>query len=105
MKYKLSLSQAQEIAKSLKKKYKFGESTCPVWFGGTCTSMGQDGGYNVSVCIPAWSAITEDEKNVFLEPFEGANISLRVVVPAKPYVSKKNEEEEDVKKKKRRSTR
>lgn len=110
MRQKLTLEQAKEIAESLKKKYKFGKPACPSWFKNTCTPMEQDGGYTVSICIPAWSAIPEEEQNIFLEPFEGTHVTLRVVTPPKPYVSKKNDSAEDKgkqddKTKKRRSRR
>lgn len=110
MNEKISLERAKEIAEKLKKKYKFGKSTCPAWFKNTCTPMEQNGYYTVSVCIPAWSAISEEEQNIFLESFEGIRVTLRVVTPPKPYVSKKNDPaedkgKEDDKTKKRRSRR
>jgi len=111
MKQKITLEQAKEIAEKLKKKYKFGKSSCPAWFKNTCTPMEQDGSFSVAVCIPAWNAISQDEQNIFLEPFEGIYVTLRVVTTAKPYTQDKKSDaaedkgKEDVKKKKRRSHR
>lgn len=92
MKQKLSLGQAKEIAEKLKKQFKFGKPTCPAWFKNTCTPMEQDGGYSVAICIPSWTSITNDESNVFLEPFEGTHIKFRIVTPPSPQsYSRKND--------------
>lgn len=98
---KFTLEQAKGIAERLKSKYKFGKPSCPAWFRNTCTPMEQDGGYTVSVCIPGWSSISQEEQNVFLDPFEGICVTLRVVVPPTPYKFKEKAKEENVKKKKR----
>jgi hypothetical protein len=100
MRKKLSLPEALEIAEKLKKKYKFGKSTCPAWFKNTCALMGQDGSYSVAICIPSWQAITETESNELLESFEDTFISLRVVTPQPIYNFDKKPEEPKVKKRK-----
>lgn len=82
---KTTLPQAQEIAEKLKKKYNFGKPSCPEWFKNTCTPMEQDGSFGVSICIPSWKSISQDEQNVFFELFEGIHITLRIVTAPKPY--------------------
>ncbi len=99
---KATLEQAREVAEQIKKKYKLGKSTCPKWFGNTCTPMQQDGSYSVAVCVSSWTEMTEEEKNEFLNPIDGVNIYLRIVTP--PTYKKQEpekKEEEDAKKKKR----
>ncbi len=82
IKESLTHIQATEIADKLKKAYKFGKSSCPKWFSNTSIGMRQNSTYFVEICIPSWASISQEEQNVFLEPFEGTHISLRVVVPA-----------------------
>ncbi len=79
MKQKITLEEAKDIAEKLKKKYNFGKSNCPAWFKNVCTPMEQDGGFGVSVCIPSWYSVPQEESNALLEPFEGIKISMRVV--------------------------
>lgn len=101
-KEKTTLAQAKEVAEKIKKKYKFGKSTCPKWFINTCTPMEQDGSYSVGVCVSSWGEITEDEKNAFLVPIDGVHIYLRTVT-APTYKKEEKKGEQDASKKKRRS--
>lgn len=110
---KFTLEQAKAIAEKLKIKYKFGKPSCPKWFGNSCVHMEQDGSYGVSICIPSWNSMTQEDRDELYDPYEGLHIGLRVVIPAKPYVYEKKKIDEhtedkgpeNVKKKKRRTNR
>lgn len=88
MNNKVTLELAKEVDVKLKKEYKFGTKACPDWFKNTSICMEQDGSYNVSINIPSWSSMTEEEKNKFFEPFEGIRIRLRIVTPS-TYIQEK----------------
>ena len=111
MKEKVSLERAKEVAESLRKKYKHGKPGSPKWFGNSCVHMEQDGSYGVSICIPSWNSMTQEDRDELYDPYEGMHIGLRVVIPAKPYIPKKESDDtaedkgtKDGKKKKRGST-
>lgn len=102
MREKTTIERAKEVEEKLKKKYKFGKSTCPAWFKNTCVYMQQDGSFGVAICIPSWQAITETESNEFFEPFEGLSVIIRVVSIAPVYNFDKKPEEPVVIKRKYR---
>ena len=91
MKHKVSIEEAKEIAIKLKKKYNFGKPTCPIWFKNVSIPMDQDGNFGVSICIPSWSAVPQDESNAFFELFEGIHITMRVV--AEPNINYRRKDE------------
>lgn len=106
---KYSLEKAKEVAEKLKKKYKFGKTTCPEWFKNAVAFMEQDGGFNVAICILSGQKIPDDDLSFLLEPFDGFRITTRTIT-LPTYIKEKNEPAEDkgkkdAKKKKRRSTR
>lgn len=102
---KITLERATEIADKIKKKYKFGKSTCPEWFRNAVPFMEQDGSYNVSICVLSGKKMPQEDVDIFLQPFEGARITTRILTL--PTYTKEviKPEEKNVKKKKRRVNR
>lgn len=89
-----TVEDAKIAGEALKKLFKFGTKNKPAWFGNVSVGMQQDGSYDLSICIPSWSAITDKDREDIPDEINGVHIGMRVVTPPPVYVYQKTDKEE-----------